>query len=37
MKAKRSDYGVSQTRLAIMAGISREHLSRIEAGKVALT
>ena len=37
MKAKRSDYGVSQTRLAIMAGISREHLSRIEAGKVNLT
>ncbi|MGO0931957.1 helix-turn-helix domain-containing protein, partial [Clostridioides difficile] len=37
LKAKRCDYGVSQTRLAIMAGISREHLSRIEAGKVALT
>ncbi|WP_306437137.1 helix-turn-helix domain-containing protein, partial [Clostridioides difficile] len=37
LKAKRTDYGVSQTRLAIMAGISREHLSRIEAGKVALT
>ena len=37
MKAKRSDYGVSQTRLALMAGISREHLNRIEAGTVALT
>ena len=28
---------MSQTRLAIMAGISREHLNRIEAGKVKLT
>lgn len=28
---------MSQTRLAIMAGISREHLNRIEAGKVTLT
>ena len=28
---------MSQTRLAIMAGISREHLNRIEAGKVNLT
>ena len=37
LKAKRSDYGVSQTRLALMAGISREHLNRIEAGTVALT
>ena len=37
MKEKRLSYGVSQTRLAIMAGISREHLNRIEAGKVTLT
>ena len=28
---------MSQTRLAIMAGISREHLNRIETGKVNLT
>lgn len=28
---------MSQTRLASMAGISREHLNRIEAGKVTLT
>ena len=28
---------MSQTRLAFMAGISREHLNRIEAGKVTLT
>ena len=37
LKEKRQSYGVSQTRLAIMAGISREHLNRIEAGKVNLT
>ena len=37
LKEKRQSYGVTQTRLALMAGISREHLSRIEAGKVALT
>lgn len=37
LKGKRQSYGVSQTRLAIMAGISREHLNRIEAGKVTLT
>ena len=37
LKEKRLSYGVSQTRLAIMAGISREHLNRIEAGKVKLT
>ena len=37
MKEKRLSYGVSQTRLAIMAGISREHLNRIETGKVTLT
>ena len=37
LKEKRLSYGVSQTRLAIMVGISREHLSGIEAGKVNLT
>lgn len=37
LKEKRCHYGVSQTKLAVMAGISREHLSRIEAGKVTLT
>ncbi len=37
LKEKRLSYGVSQTRLAVMAGISREHLNRIEAGKVTLT
>jgi len=34
---KHNAYGVSQKRLALMAGISREHLNRIEAGKVNLT
>ena len=34
---KRNACGVSQKRLALMAGISREHLNRIEAGKVHLT
>ena len=34
---KRLQYCVSQTKLAVMAGISREHLSRIESGKVAVT
>ena len=34
---KRLQYGVSQTKLAVMAGISREHLSRIESGKVVAT
>ena len=34
---KRNAYGVSQKRLALMAGISREHLNRIEAGTVNLT
>ena len=36
-KEKRTQYGVSQNRLAVMAGISREYVSRIESGKVALT
>ena len=34
---RRLQYGVSQTKLAVMAGISREHLNRIESGKVAVT
>ena len=34
---KRLQYGVSQTKLAVMAGISREHLSCIESGKVVAT
>lgn len=34
---RRLQYGVSQTKLAVMAGISREHLSRIESGKMAVT
>ncbi|HBG7808473.1 TPA: helix-turn-helix domain-containing protein, partial [Clostridioides difficile] len=36
-KEKRTLYGVTQLRLAVMAGISREHLNRIESGKVSLT
>ena len=36
-KEKRTQYGVSQNRLAVMASISREYVSRIESGKVALT
>lgn len=36
-KEKRTQYGVSQNRLAVMAGVSREYVSRIESGKVALT
>ena len=36
-KEKRTQYGVSQNRLAVMAGVSREYVSRIESGKVVLT
>ena len=36
-KEKRTQYGVSQNRLAVMASVSREYVSRIEYGKVALT
>lgn len=35
-KKQRADYGVSQAKLALMAGISREHLNRIESGKANL-
>ncbi|TLE40269.1 MobT family relaxase [Clostridioides difficile] len=34
LKEKRLSFGVSQSRLAIMAGISREYLNRMETGKV---
>ena len=33
LKEKRTQYGVSQNRLAVMAGVSREYVSRIESGK----
>ena len=33
LKEKRQSYGVSQKKLAIKAGISREHLERIGPGK----
>ena len=32
-----TQYGVSQNQLAVMAGVSREYVSRLESGKVALT
>ena len=35
-KEKRTQYGVSQNQLAVMAGVSREYVSRLESGKVAL-
>ncbi|MDN9572402.1 replication initiation factor domain-containing protein [Clostridioides difficile] len=37
LKEKRLSFGVSQSRLAIMAGVSREYLNRIETGKVRPT
>ena len=37
LKEKRTQYGVSQNQLAVMAGVSREYISRLESGKVALT
>ena len=37
LKQKREEYGVSQTRLAVACGISREHYNRIEKGKLPLT
>ena len=30
LKRKRDEYGVTQTRLAVACGISREHYNRIE-------
>ena len=37
LKEQRTQYGVSQNQLAVMAGVSREYVSRLESGKVALT
>lgn len=37
LKEKRKDYGVSQAKLAVSCGISREHLNRIENGKLKPT
>ena len=37
LKQKREEYGVTQTRLAVACGISREHYNRIEKGKLPLT
>ena len=37
LREKRIAYGLSQNKLAVEAGISREHLNRLESGKVALT
>ena len=34
LKEKRSGYGISQSRLAIAAGMTRQYLSDIETGKV---
>ena len=36
-KEQRTQYGVSQNQLAVMAGGSREYISRLESGKVTLT
>ena len=36
-KEQRTQYGVSQNQLAVMAGVSREDISRLESGKVTLT
>ena len=37
LKEKRIQYGVSQNRLAVMAGVSRKYVSRLEAGTATLT
>lgn len=37
LREKRIAYGLSQNKLAVEAGISREHLNRLESDKVALT
>ena len=34
LKRKRDEYGVTQTRLAVACGISREHYNRIEKEKL---
>ena len=37
LRQKREEYGVTQTRIAVACGISREHYNRIEKGKLPLT
>lgn len=37
LKEKRERYGVSQSRLAVACGISREYYNRIENGRTQLT
>ena len=37
LKEKRERYGVSQSRLAVACGISREYYNRIENGRTPLT
>lgn len=37
LKEKREKYGISQSRFAVVCGISREHYNRIENGKTPLT
>ena len=37
LRQKREEYGVTQTRLAVACGISREYYNRIEKGKFPLT
>lgn len=37
LKLKREEYGVSQNKLAVACGITREHYNRIEKGKLSLT
>ena len=37
LRQKRDEYGVTQTRLAVACGISREYYNRIEKGKFPLT
>lgn len=36
-KEQRTQYGVSQNQFTVMAGVSREYISRLESGKVTLT
>ena len=33
LRQKRTDYGISQVKLAVAVGISREHLNKLESGK----
>ena len=37
LKQKREEYGVTQRKLALACGISREYYNRIEKGKIPLT